>query len=240
MNPSASFLFESENNLSCLILGKFVLCSSVGIVCAQILRVEKIYHILICSVNLDHSTVQNRIISSVDFICLFFVSGFLIDALYRHNCHDFRRFRHLRFALADNFNGRIFMNPSAIFFFVNELYLSCLVLFKSVLCSSVCIVCTEIPCVNEIYHILIFTINLGHSTIQDCIISSVDLICLFFVSGFSIDALYSHHAKPLRRFRHLRFFSHIINPDNLYIIIHIYGCRAVISECKRDFGVIVI
>ena len=97
------------------------------------------------------------------------------------------------------------MNPSASFFFVNELYLSCLVVFKCVLCSSFCIVRIEIPCVNEIYHILIFTINLGHSTIQNGIISRVDFICLFFVSGFSVDALYSHHAKPLRRFRHLRF-----------------------------------
>ena len=132
------------------------------------------------------------------------------------------------------------MNPSASFFFVNELYLSCLVLFKCVLCSSVCIVRIEIPCVNEIYHILIFTINLGHSAIQNGIISSVDFICLFFVSGFLIDALYRHNCHDFRRFRHLRLFSHIINPDNLYIIIHIYGCRAVISECKRDFGVIVI
>ena len=132
------------------------------------------------------------------------------------------------------------MSPFAGFFFVNEFYFSCLILGKFVLCSSACIVCAEIPCVNEIYPILIFTINLGHSTIQDCIISGVDLICLFFMSGFSVDALYSHHAKPLRRFRHLRLFSHIINPDNLCIIIHIYSCHAVISECERDFSVIVI
>ena len=61
MNPSAIFFFVNEFYFSCLILCKFVLCSSVGIVCAQIPRVEKIYHILICSVNLDHSTVQDSI-----------------------------------------------------------------------------------------------------------------------------------------------------------------------------------
>ena len=240
MSPSAIFFFVNELYLSCLVLFKSVLCSSVCIVCTEIPCVNEIYHILIFTINLGHSTIQDCIISSVDLICLFFVSGFSIDALYSHHAKPFRSGRCLRLGLALDFDNRLISSPFAVFFFVNEFYFSCLVLCKYVFNFSVCIVCTEIPCVNEIYHILIFTINLGHSTIQDCIISGVDLICLFFMSGFSVDALYSHHAKPLRRFRHLRLFSHIINPDNLCIIIHIYSCRAVISECERDFGVIVI